>query len=109
SIDIDTIHYRLLETGDYPIYDFDRIIDSLADFKPTPETYKMSLPTSISMQIDYNIYKDLYVNVTPFIGFRQRNRLAKVHEITVISVAPRWDHQWFGISVPVSYNSFYAK
>ncbi len=109
TIDIDTIRYRLIETNDYPVYDFDRIIDSLATYKETPATYKMSLPTSISAQIDYNIYKDLYINLTPFIALQQKNKQAKVHEITVISLAPRWDHKWFGISVPVQYNSLYAR
>ena len=30
----------------------------------------------------------------------------KVHEITLISITPRWDHRWFGVFVPVSYNAY---
>jgi outer membrane protein OmpA-like peptidoglycan-associated protein len=108
-IDIDSIQYRIITTDQYPVYDMDKIIDSLSERIKTENTYKMALPTAISAQIDYNIWKDFYINLTPFIGLQQKNRQAKVHDITVISLTPRWDHKWFGFSVPVSYNSFYAK
>src|SRR5690606_7865734 len=47
TIDIDTIHYRLIETNDYPVYDIDRLIDSLTEFRETPDHFSMSMPTSI--------------------------------------------------------------
>ena len=109
TIDIDTIRYRILETGDYPVYDFDSFIDSFAVYNPSEPDYKMSLPASISAQIDYNIWKDFYVNLTPFIAFQQEKKQAKVKEVTMVSLAPRWDHKWFGAAIPVSYNAMYAK
>lgn len=108
-IDVKPIKYRQLDFQNYPVYDFDRIIDSLTEFRESPPEYRMSLPASISMQVDWNVYGDFYLNITPFYAFQQRNRDAKVHEMTVISLAPRWDHKWFGLSVPVSYNDFYAR
>jgi len=109
TVAIDTLKYRLLDIGQYPVLDFDKIIDSLTRYKTTPNQYWMATPMALSAQIDYNIWKDLYVNLTPYVAFKMKNREAKVHDVTVISIAPRWDHRWFGVSLPVSYNTFYAK
>ena len=67
-------------------------------------TYRMNLPTAISLQIDYQIWKDFYVNLTPYFAFQFKNNDTKVHDISSISLTPRWDHKWFGVFVPVQYN-----
>jgi len=67
-------------------------------------TYKMNLPTAISVQIDYLIWKDIYVNLTPFIAFQFKKNDTKVHDISSITLTPRWDHKWFGVFIPVQYN-----
>ncbi len=67
--------------------------------------FKMNLPLAISAQIDYNIYKDFYINFTPYWSPLQKNNNEKVHEITTFSLTPRWDHKWFGVFVPFSYDN----
>ncbi|MBI3518460.1 MAG: OmpA family protein [Bacteroidetes bacterium] len=67
-------------------------------------TYRMNLPTAISVQIDYQIWKDVYVNLTPFIAFQFKKNDTKVHDISSITLTPRWDHKWFGVFIPVQYN-----
>jgi outer membrane protein OmpA-like peptidoglycan-associated protein len=69
-----------------------------------PSTYKMTLPTAFSLQVDYNIWKDFYVNMTPFFALQFKNRVTKIHEYSAISITPRWDHKWFGVFVPVTYH-----
>jgi outer membrane protein OmpA-like peptidoglycan-associated protein len=108
-IDREGIKYRQIKTGDYPVFDFDFLLDTMGTRLSNESTYKMSLPTSISAQIDYNIWKDFYINLTPFIGLEQRNRQAKVHDLSTISLSPRWDHKWFGVAVPFSYSFIYNK
>jgi outer membrane protein OmpA-like peptidoglycan-associated protein len=107
-IDIDTIKYRILDLTSQPVLGFDEIIDSLAVRKQTSDYYKMSLPTALSLQIDYNIWKTFYISLTPYFSLQQKKRQAKVHDLSVITLAPRWDWKWLGASIPVSYNSFYA-
>ena len=69
------------------------------------EIYRMSLPTSVSLQIDYNIAKNLYVNLTPYFALRQGdNKYSKVHTYNNISIAPRYETAWFGVSVPLQYS-----
>lgn len=67
-------------------------------------TYRMNLPTALSVQVDYNIWKTFYVNFTPFIAFQFKNHATKVHDFSSLTLTPRWDHKWFGVFVPVQYN-----
>ncbi len=97
----------------YNLHNFDGIssvqgFDSIlkADFQESAPkaTYTMTLPTAFSIQADYNIWKDFYVNMTPFIALKFRNRETKIHEYNTISITPRWDHKWFGVFLPVQYH-----
>jgi outer membrane protein OmpA-like peptidoglycan-associated protein len=105
----DVVNGDTIKWSDYQIYNFDRVLDSLTTYNNTQSHYKMYLPTQLSLQIDYNIWKDFYVNLTPTFAFQFKKKEAKVHEYTTISLTPRWDHRWFGVSIPISYNTFYAK
>ncbi len=67
-------------------------------------SYKMNLPTAISAQIDYQIWKDVYINFTPFWAMQFKKNDTKVHDISSLTLTPRWDHKWFGVFVPVQYN-----
>lgn len=67
-------------------------------------SFTMNLPTVLTAQIDYNIWKDFYVNLTPRYAFQFKKKEAKVHEMSIISLTPRWDHRHFGVFVPVSYD-----
>ncbi len=113
SVSTYSVQYRKIPTDSaYPVYGFDKnVLDTIfhVKYNNTKGTYNVNLPTQLSFQIDYNIWKDIYVNLTPNIAFQFKNKEAKVHEWTTISLTPRWDHKWFGVSIPVSYSAFYAK
>lgn len=69
------------------------------------EFYSMALPTTISMQVDYNIYKDFYVNFTPNLALRQgHNKYTKVHTYSNVSLTPRYETALFGVSLPLQYS-----
>lgn len=71
------------------------------------ESYRMGLPTSLSLQIDYNIGSGFYVNFTPYFALRKgTNMLTKTHYYNSYSLTPRYDHKWFGVAVPVSIDQF---
>ena len=71
------------------------------------ESYKMGLPTALSLQIDYNIGKGFYVNFMPYFALRKgTNMLAKTHYYTSYSLTPRYDRKWFGAAVPISIDQF---
>ena len=72
---------------------------------PSSKTFKMNLPTTLTAQVDYNLYKDFYINFTPYYVFQFKKQATRVHDITTFSIAPRWDHKWFGVFIPVSYDA----
>lgn len=99
----DSLDINIFQFDSLPIYRFDTTLNSLFTSIPDEGEYKMNLPTAFSLQADYNIWKDIYVNFTTYLAFQFKKNQNKVHDITSFSLAPRWDHKWFGASVPLTY------
>jgi outer membrane protein OmpA-like peptidoglycan-associated protein len=91
---------------------FDSIVDSLVMYDPnwTPNsddrTYFMTLPTSVSLQFDYHIWKWFYVNATGMISVQNRKNPHRVRRPNQFSVTPSFDQAWFGLHLPMSYNKY---
>ncbi len=94
-----------LDFGTTPIAALDDTLSARFGGTVAGANYKMNLPTAFSTQIDYHIWKDLYINQTNFIAFGFNSNANKVHDFTTISITPRWDHRIAGVSIPFSYNS----
>jgi hypothetical protein len=73
---------------------------------PGDKKYRMNLPTLISVQGDYYAGKNVYVNSTFNYAFQFKNNEDKIHEVTTMSITPRWDWKWLGVYVPLSYNKY---
>lgn len=69
-------------------------------------TFRMSLPTMLSFQVDYNVWKGFYINFSPFIsltsGRRDQNKTRMWNNYTL---TPRYEFKWFGVYLPNSYNT----
>ncbi|HLV42677.1 MAG TPA: DUF5723 family protein [Brumimicrobium sp.] len=92
---------------------FTNIVDSLIQNDPdwkasedTSQTYYMNTPTAISFQVDYNIYKDFYVNATAYINVNTKSNATNVRVPSQYSITPTYDYKWAGIGIPVSYNTY---
>ncbi len=75
--------------------------DPLATYKGN--SFKMALPAALSLQADYGISEQFYVNALLV------QRLPTFHLTArrgnLLAITPRWQHRWFSASVPVSvYN-----
>jgi outer membrane protein OmpA-like peptidoglycan-associated protein len=71
------------------------------------ENFTIKLPTALSLQVDVNIVKGLYVNLTTFTGLNQGyGKTGNSHYMSNYSITPRYEHKWFGIMIPVQYNQF---
>jgi len=71
------------------------------------EKFNMKLPTALSLQVDVNIVKGLYVNLTTFTGLNQGfSKTGNSHYLSNYSITPRYEHKWFSVMVPVYYNQF---
>ncbi len=73
--------------------------------KNTKKNFTVYLPTSINTQVDYNIWKPFYINFGVNLCNFYKSKDAKVHDFTTLSIAPRVEGKWFGLTVPVSYNT----
>ncbi len=73
---------------------------------PGDNKFKMNLPTLVSLQGDYYAGKNIYVNSTFNYAFQFKNNEDKIHEVTTLSVTPRWDWKWLGVYVPFSFNKY---
>lgn len=104
----------IADIDDYYIGDFD--VNSIEDFndtldknftftQTTGEYFKMKLPTSMSLQVDYNIWKGFYANFTAYGSFRRRNQESKLRQQTTFSISARFEHKWFDIAVPFIINT----
>lgn len=67
-------------------------------------TFYMNLPTHINLGVDYNIWRDFYVNASGMIGFQMNKNADKVRYPSSVSLTPRYDFAWAGLSVPMSYS-----
>jgi outer membrane protein OmpA-like peptidoglycan-associated protein len=70
--------------------------------------FRTTLPTAVSLQVDYHIWEGFYLNFTPYVSLYQarniKDNFAKIHSYTVVSLTPRFEHKWFGLAIPLQYN-----
>jgi outer membrane protein OmpA-like peptidoglycan-associated protein len=84
----------------------DSTLKSKFTMNPSDNSFYMHLPTTINFQADYCIYKTFYAGLMGVYAFQFSNAESKVHELSKIAFVPRWDHKWFGVYIPVSYDAF---
>lgn len=87
------------------IADYDSILNSKFGLGDVAKKYRMSLPTNISLQADYQIWKNIYVNLNGYWALKFKKDPSKISGISRISITPRWDWKWMGAFIPVSYNA----
>ncbi|MDZ4664561.1 MAG: DUF5723 family protein [Bacteroidota bacterium] len=88
---------------------FDSLMSNMFVSRPTQTTFKMSLPTAINIGVDQHLWKPFYVSLNANLCNLQKNKTARVHDYTTISLAPRFDHKWFGLTLPINYSSLTAR
>jgi hypothetical protein len=67
----------------------------------TANHFNMVLPSAISVQADWNVFNDYYINATVIKGFGHGNHTGVVRP-DLYSVTPRYETSWFEVSAPFS-------
>jgi outer membrane protein OmpA-like peptidoglycan-associated protein len=114
SVNSANFDFRAAFDGDGSLVDIDESIDSLIAIpgngitsgSSNENTFFMQLPTSISLQFDYNIWKWVYVNVTGVVNVQNRKNPHRVRVPNQVSVTPSFDYAWAGVGIPLSYNKY---
>ncbi len=78
--------------------------DSLASTREN--SFRMSLPTSLNLQADWNFYKSFYLNATIIKGFMAGSGQG-VKRPDIYSLTPRYETKWFEVSAPISLISYH--
>lgn len=99
---------RNLQFDSIPVKAFDDTLANRFGLNKTESTFFMNLPTAISTQVDYKVWKDFDVNMVFYYAFQFKNNANKVHDFTSISITPSYDHKWFGIFLPVQYHALFG-
>lgn len=86
---------------------FNDSLNSFFNFTPNTGQYKMALPTAFSAQIDYNIWKNFYVNFMPYIAFQRPDKAQSIHTLSNFSITPRWENRHVSLAVPISIDNYY--
>lgn len=80
-------------------------LNNMVNFSTKSGKYTMGLPTAFQGNIDYRLKKNVFVNANvyanlSFFKFSDYN----VHDISNITVTPRWENNWLGLYVPFYMN-----
>jgi outer membrane protein OmpA-like peptidoglycan-associated protein len=68
-------------------------------------TFTMILPTRINLFLDYNIAYGFGLNLSGVISPNMAKNRNMVHHNSSITFTPKYDHAWFGLYVPVTYDA----
>jgi outer membrane protein OmpA-like peptidoglycan-associated protein len=103
-----TISWDMRETNIESIDDLNNVLKDKFDFREdVQESFKMSLPTALNVDIDYLLAKDLYINFNPYISLIKAASLkTKTHYFSTFSLTPRYDLKWFGAALPIQMDQF---
>ena len=104
----------IADIQDYDISDFS--VNSVEEFNDTleklftfteteGEEFTMNLPTALSFQVDYNIWKGFYANFTSYVSFKRRKDPSKLRQQSTFSITPRFEHKWFDVALPFMVNT----
>ena len=92
--------------GPNKIQSLDTIIAHKFGSSDAKNSFVFYLPTTFSFQIDYHIYKDLYLNFTSNTAPHWLNVASQVHTLSYYQITPRWDTKWFGVFLPIGINGY---
>ncbi|HXO73566.1 MAG TPA: DUF5723 family protein, partial [Puia sp.] len=78
---------------------------NLISQKGTPSSSKVSLPTALHINADYQIYKRLYINGDVLLNMVATSSPTSPNYVTTFTVTPRMEKKWVSIYSPVSYSA----
>lgn len=74
-------------------------------FRGDDGKYFMNLPTHANIDVDYHVWKNIYANYYMRLNLLFMKDRNAVHYPNNFAVTPRWEKRWWGVSLPLSYNT----
>ncbi|OIP01972.1 MAG: hypothetical protein AUJ98_02650 [Bacteroidetes bacterium CG2_30_33_31] len=105
TIDDKLVNFALLHAP--TLIDLADTINRLYGTELTDSYFHYRLPTTLNLSVDYNILKYFYVSLSGRLALNQgNNHYEKAHYLNNISIIPRYEKKWWGVSIPIKYNQF---
>lgn len=79
--------------------------DGLITSKGVAAASKVSLPTAFHLNLDYEIYKRLYINADVLMNMLATTNPMSPNYVTTVTATPRLEKKWVSIYSPVSYSA----
>ncbi|CAN5373715.1 DUF5723 family protein [soil metagenome] len=105
--DVNMWNVHDLDFSNFPIRSLDDTLKNRFGSISTPKSYRVNLPLAVRGDVDYQIWKDIYVDMNFAYAVQWKNNANKVHDLSYIAITPRWDYKWFGVMLPFSYNQYH--
>ncbi|HEX8461989.1 MAG TPA: DUF5723 family protein [Segetibacter sp.] len=71
----------------------------------TESSYKVSLPTTLQLNVDYNLHSNLYINLaSQFSLVNSTNKPYNSSYYSTFTLTPRYEGRALGLYIPLSYN-----
>ncbi len=83
--------------------------DVLELFDPNPEivkSVKAVLPSALHANVDWNIYRQFFLNLNGDFGLTSKDEVNKNFNPTMVILTPRYESKWIGIYLPVNYSEY---
>ena len=72
-----------------------------------PGYFKMKLPTSVSFQADWKVYRRYFLNFTSFTALTESfSKNPNSHYISIYSLTARYENKWITVAVPATLNQY---
>ncbi|MES2647081.1 MAG: DUF5723 family protein [Bacteroidota bacterium] len=68
------------------------------------ESYKVSLPTTLRLNIDFNLGKGFFANADAQLAMKTENTMDNIQVYNSFSVTPRFEGKMLGVFLPVTFN-----
>lgn len=65
--------------------------------------FRMSLPTALNLQFDYQVLPNIYVNYTGSFPLYNKNDPSKVHDLMINTVSGRYETANWSVGIPISF------
>jgi outer membrane protein OmpA-like peptidoglycan-associated protein len=82
----------------------DDTIHSRFQITPSKSYFSMWLPTRINGFLDYNSPLGLGANFSTTISPNMAPKRNMVHEVTNFAITPKYENEWFGVYLPLTYD-----
>lgn len=85
---------------------YDKYIRYFEPQLSSKNSFAMWLPAALSIQFDYNLYKNIYIHSIVVQALPHFNKPG-VDRASSLAIVPRWDTRQIGIAIPMSFYQYY--